>query len=215
MEDEHHSYSNALWIDMPIFSRFLHVLKQVPCYFLLFLYPFFYPCIFPNKNTADTNPDMIPWFCKEWRVPLNRAIYTAFSYCIFISLVLCYVYEPSTPTIYWLDGALAIFITSYFLRDIGTAFFLWRLEEPNPSIRRFKKRYFTFWNNYNIMMDLLFLTGLSIRSLEYMMSSNEKGMETEDDVPPPASENVQHVATKPLHRLQVAMSVPHTHNALL
>ena len=169
MEDEHHSYSNALWIDMPIFSRFLHVLKQVPCYFLLFLYPFFYPCIFPNKNTADTNPDMIPWFCKEWRVPLNRAIYTAFSYCIFISLVLCYVYEPSTPTIYCLDGALAIFITSYFLRDIGTAFFLWRLEEPNPSIRRFKKRYFTFWNNYNIITDCFFLIGLTIRMLEYVL----------------------------------------------
>ena len=31
------------------------------------------------------------------------------------------------------------------------------------------------------MMDLLFLTGLSIRSLEYMMSSNETGMEKEDD----------------------------------
>ena len=63
LEDEHHSYSNALWIDMPIFSRFLHVLKQVPCYFLLFLYPFFYPCIFPDK-TKQANPVMIPWFCK-------------------------------------------------------------------------------------------------------------------------------------------------------
>ena len=96
MEDEYHSYSNALWIDMPMFSRFLHVLKQLPCYLLLFLYPFFYPCIFPDKNKPN-NPVMIPWFCKEWRVPLNRAIYTAFSYCLFISLILCYVYEPSKP----------------------------------------------------------------------------------------------------------------------
>ena len=168
MEDERHSYSNALWIDMPIFSRFLHVLKQVPCYILLFLYPFFYPCIFPDKN-EDSNPEMIPWFCKEWRVPLNRAIYTAFSYCLFISLVLCYVYEPSTPYIYWVDGGLAIFITSYFFRDIGTATFLWKLEEPNPSIRRFKKRYFTFWNNYNIITDCFFLIGLIIRLLEYVL----------------------------------------------
>ena len=119
MEDEHDSYSNALWIDMPIFSRFLHVLKQVPCYLLLFLYPFFYPCIFPSNNNSESNPAMIPWFCKEWRVPLNRAIYTAFSYCLFITLVLCYVYEPPKPYIYWVDAALAVFITSYFFRDIG------------------------------------------------------------------------------------------------
>ena len=73
---------------------------------------------------------------QEWRVPLNRAIYTAFSYCLFISLVLCYVYEPATPYIYWVDGALAVFITSYFFRDIGTACFLWRLEEPNQGRSR-------------------------------------------------------------------------------
>ena len=170
MEDEHQSYSNALWIDMPIFSRFLHVLKQVPCYLLLFLYPFFYPCIFPDEGSEAGAPGMIPWFCKEWRVPLNRAIYTAFSYCLFISLVLCYVYEPSTPTIYWVDAALAIFITSYFCRDIGTALFLWRMEEPKPSMRRFKKRYFTFWNNYNILMDAFFMIGLIIRLLEYIIS---------------------------------------------
>ena len=69
-------------------------------------------------------------------MPLNRAIYTAFSYCLFISLVLCYVYEPATPYIYWVDGALAVFITSYFFRDIGTACFLWRLEEPNQGRSR-------------------------------------------------------------------------------
>ena len=174
MEDEHQSYSNALWIDMPIFSRFLHVLKQVPCYLLLFLYPFFYPCIFPDEATAGGNPGVIPWFCKEWRVPLNRAIYTAFSYCLFITLVLCYVYEPSTPFIYWIDAALAIFITSYFCRDIGTALFLWRMEEPKPSMRRFKKRYFTFWNNYNIITDSFFLIGLIIRMLEYVLVDPER-----------------------------------------
>ncbi len=174
MEDEHQSYSNALWIDMPIFSRFLHVLKQVPCYLLLFLYPFFYPCIFPDEASGGSNPGVIPWFCKEWRVPLNRAIYTAFSYCLFITLVLCYVYEPSTPFIYWIDAALAIFITSYFCRDIGTALFLWRMEEPKPSMRRFKKRYFTFWNNYNIITDSFFLIGLIIRMLEYVLVDPER-----------------------------------------
>merc|ERR1719394_1253554 len=60
-----------------------------------------------------------------------------------------------------------IFITSYSLRDIGTAFFLWHLEGPTPNGRRFKKRYFTFWNAYNIITDTLFFVGLIIRMLEY------------------------------------------------
>jgi hypothetical protein len=138
----------------------------VPCYLLLFLYPFFYPCLFPSEGNR---PPSTPWFCKEWRVPLNRAIYTAFSYICFICLILCYVTEPSVPYIYWVDGLLAIFITSYSLRDIGTAFFLWRLEGPNPNGRRFKKRYFTFWNYYNIVTDLFFIVGLIIRLLTYVL----------------------------------------------
>ena len=180
--------------------RFLHVCKQAPCYLLLFLYPFFYPCLYPprfnicsflpnrinvlvcsspniilNNRPADrTSIHNPPWFCKEWRVPLNRGIYTAFSYILFISLILTSVTEPPTPAIYIVDALLGVFITSYSLRDLGTAFFLWGLEGPSPKVRRFKKRYFAFWNNYNIMMDLLFLTGLSIRSLEYMMASSEE-----------------------------------------
>ena len=168
--------------------------KQAPCYLLLFLYPFFYPCLYPPRfnililipnNVSNTRPadrtsiHNPPWFCKEWRVPLNRGIYTAFSYILFITLILTSVTEPPTPTIYIVDALLGVFITSYSLRDLGTAFFLWGLEGPSPKVRRFKKRYFTFWNNYNIMMDLLFLTGLSIRSLEYMMSSEEIEMESE------------------------------------
>ena len=52
-------------------SRLLHVLKQVPCYLLLFLYPCFYRCIVnPTSNTGAANS---PWFCKEWQVPLNRS----------------------------------------------------------------------------------------------------------------------------------------------
>ena len=64
---------------------------------------------------------------------------------------------------------MAVFITSYCFRDVGTAAFLWRLEEPNPNTRRFKKRYFTFWNNYNIITDCFFLIGLIIRMLEYVL----------------------------------------------
>ena len=60
--------------------------------------------------------------------------------------------------------------SSFSLRDLGTAFFLWSLEGPSPKVRRFKKRYFTFWNNYNIVMDLLFLVGLLIKMLEYMIA---------------------------------------------
>ena len=137
---------------------------QVPCYLLLFLYPFFYPCLFPSEGHKAPST---PWFCKEWRVPLNRAIYTAFSYICFICLIIIQITEPKDPYIYWVDGLLAIFITSYSLRDIGTAFFLWHLEGPNPNGRRFKKRYFTFWNAYNIITDTLFFVGLIIRMLEY------------------------------------------------
>ena len=72
-----------------------------------------------------------------------------------------------------MDGALAVFITSYCFRDVGTAAFLWRLEEPNPNTRRFKKRYFTFWNNYNIITNSFFLIGLIIRMLEYVLPEQE------------------------------------------
>ena len=182
MDDEFDTYSNTIWIDMPMFSRVMHVLKQVlkfcnglgdfllifvvqvPCYLLLFLYPFFYPCLFPSEGHKAPST---PWFCKEWRVPLNRAIYTAFSYICFICLIIIQITEPKDPYIYWVDGLLAIFITSYSLRDIGTAFFLWHLEGPTPNGRRFKKRYFTFWNAYNIITDTLFFVGLIIRMLEY------------------------------------------------
>ena len=55
---------------------------------------------------------------------------------------------------------LGVFILSYSMRDIGTAIFLWSLEGPNPDERKFKKRYFTFWNNYNILMDAFFMIGI-------------------------------------------------------
>ena len=145
--------------------RLLHVLKQVPCYLLLVLYPCFSRCIVnPSSSEAAHNA---PWFCKEWQVPLNRGIYTAFSYILFISLIIMNVTEPQPPFRYTVDFLLGVFILSYSMRDMGTAIFLWSLEGPNPDERKFKKRYFTFWNNYNILMDAFFMIGLILRILEY------------------------------------------------
>lgn len=146
------------------------MLKQVPCYLLLSLYPFFYPCLYPNQS--GYRGYTTPWFCKEWRVPLNRGIYTAFSYIIFISLIICYVTEPTYPIVYIVEALLLIFIISYTMRDLGTAFFLWGLEGPSPNEKRFKKRYFTFWNNYNIVMDLFFMIGLTIKIVDYIISGS-------------------------------------------
>ena len=51
-----------------------------------------------------------------------------------------------------------------------TAYFLWKLENPRPiSERRFFKRYFTFWHLYNIVANLFFLIGLSMKLLEYVL----------------------------------------------
>ena len=101
---------------------------------------------------------------------MNRGIYTAFSYILFISLIISNVNEPKVPMVYLVDILLGVFITSYSMRDLGTAFFLWVLEGPNPNERKFKKRYFTFWNNYNILMDTFFMIGLIIRFREYVIS---------------------------------------------
>ena len=157
-------------------SRLLHVLKQVPCYLLLSLYPFFYPCVYPSQ--AGYRGYSTPWFCKEWRVPLNRGIYTAFSYIIFISLIICYVTEPPSPLIYIVEFFMLIFIISYTMRDLGTAFFLWGLEGPSPNEKRFKKRYFTFWNNYNIIMDLFFMIGMVIKIIDYIISGGHSEIST-------------------------------------
>ena len=99
-------------------------------------------------------------------MPLNRGIYTAFSYILFITLIIFNVTEPAAPSSVIIDILLGVFILSYSMRDIGTAIFLWSLEGPNPDERKFKKRYFTFWNNYNILMDAFFMIGLIIRLVE-------------------------------------------------
>ena len=53
---------------------------------------------------------------------------------------------------------------------------MWRLEGPTPNGRRFKKRYFTFWNYYNIFTDLFFMVGLIIRMLTYVLDSSKANL---------------------------------------
>ena len=70
----------------------------------------FAPWVRPADRTSIHDP---PWFCKEWRVPLNRGIYTAFSYILFITLVIYRMTEPQEPIVYLVDAMLGVFITSY------------------------------------------------------------------------------------------------------
>ena len=62
----------------------------------------------------------MPWFAKQWRVPLNRCIYTAFSYCIFLFYIILYVAETQAPLVLWIDALTAVWIVSYTFRDMGT-----------------------------------------------------------------------------------------------
>ena len=55
-------------------------------------------------------------------------------------------------------------------------FFLYRLEGPKPNARRFKKRYFTFWNYYNIVTDVFFFVGLIIKMLVYVLDDKDVNM---------------------------------------
>jgi len=165
-----------LWIDMPWYLRFLHVIKQIPCYFLLFLFPFFSTCCPWSNANNQVDGSSMPWFAKQWRVPLNRCIYTAFSYCIFLFYIILYVAEVQKPTILWIDALTAVWIVSYTFRDMGTAYFLWQLESPKPvADRRFFKRYLTFWHMYNICSDCFFLIGLLMKLMENLLVTENEG----------------------------------------
>ena len=74
--------------------------------------------VFQANNQVDGSS--MPWFAKQWRVPLNRCIYTAFSYCIFLFYIILYVAEVQKPTILWIDALTAVWIVSYTFRDMGT-----------------------------------------------------------------------------------------------
>ena len=77
----------------------------------------------PADRTSIHNP---PWFCKEWRVPLNRGIYTAFSYILFITLVIYRMTEPQEPIVYLVDAMLGVFITSYRYFKMPFIFGAWK-----------------------------------------------------------------------------------------
>ena len=57
---------------------------------------------------------------KQWQIPLNRCIYTAFSYMTFLLYIILYVAEVQPPVIHWVDICTAVWIISYTFRDIGT-----------------------------------------------------------------------------------------------
>ena len=67
-----------------------------------------------------TSSTHVPWFVKQWRVPLNRCIYTSFSYMIFLLFIILYVAETQPPSIYYVDILTAVWIISYTCRDMGT-----------------------------------------------------------------------------------------------
>ena len=50
-QETYTSRQQLLWIDMPWYLRCCHVIKQIPCYFLLFLFPFFSTCC-PWSNVS-------------------------------------------------------------------------------------------------------------------------------------------------------------------
>ncbi len=72
-----------------------------------------------------TNSTRVPWFVRQWRVPLNRCIYTAFSYMIFLFYIILYVAETSSTLL--IDILTAIWIVSYTCRDLGTGTFVYIL----------------------------------------------------------------------------------------
>ena len=51
-QDDFSSRNLLLWIDMPWYLRTLHILKQIPCYILLFLYPLFSHCCPWTQNVS-------------------------------------------------------------------------------------------------------------------------------------------------------------------
>ena len=74
----------------------------------------------PSFQPLQGGNSRVPWFVREWRVPLNRCIYTAFSYMMFLVFIILYVAETPPPLIYWVDVTTATWIISYTCRDMGT-----------------------------------------------------------------------------------------------
>ena len=84
-----------------------------------FIYIYDY-IIYLKSFFSFQNYDRIPWFVRQWRIPLNRLVYTAFSYLFFLLFITLYVAEVQAPTVHWIDCLTAVWIVSYSLRDMGT-----------------------------------------------------------------------------------------------
>ena len=70
---------------MPWYSRLLHIIKQVPCYILLFLFPFFSSCC-PWSRDVST----ILYFYSLCLEKISEKVYTTFvlyEYCFWLKSV--------------------------------------------------------------------------------------------------------------------------------
>ena len=47
--------TKTLWIDMAVHLRFLHVIRQIPAYLLLFLYPVYSQCCPWSKPVSNNS----------------------------------------------------------------------------------------------------------------------------------------------------------------
>ena len=68
LQDDYLSQNKTLWIDMAVHLRFLHVIRQIPAYLLLFLYPVYSQCC-------------------PWSKPVSRVV-NEFEYAPFIHLLI-------------------------------------------------------------------------------------------------------------------------------
>lgn len=105
----------------------------------------------------------VPWFVRQWRVPLNRCIYTAFSYMMFLFFIILYVAETQPPIIYWIDIFTATWIMSYTCRDMGTGARI--LHQRNA--RKHVRSSCLYWLAWNILMKGKFLNDENSDSLVF------------------------------------------------
>ena len=107
----------------------------------------------------------VPWFVKQWRVPLNRCIYTSFSYMIFLMFIILYVAETQPPAIYWVDIFTAVWIISYTFRDMGTGTI------PSHSTASFPDRIFrNFGVPFTLVRNLKIVTSIPTKNLAILDS---------------------------------------------
>ena len=106
-------------------------------------------CFFMQGNDYDGSSGMqMPWFAKQWRVPLNRCIYTAFSYLIFLLYITLYVAEVQVRL-------FIIVINNTYLYYISSSWHVFT-NFSNMNLRIFlhiflgwKRKQISFWSKSN------------------------------------------------------------------